>query len=295
MKAKIALIQTNPQTNLQQNLEMIESLVAAASTDTTVSDSRLDLVVLPEMFSYMGNEEGRLQTADNLGEGVFLWLQKLALKYKVHLHGGSHAEKVNEQNKLASANMVETKKVFNTSVVYSPQGDVVSVYRKVHLFNLRDAFGKSIYCESDVFLAGNNSTAFDLNFSTGARTRCLNTICYDLRFPELFRSFNAERAREKFDIIFVPAAFTFQTGIDHWEVLLRARAIENQCFVVAVNQSGFHSAGKKRNFGHSMVVNPWGKVIRSLQEEEGYLVCEINLEEITEARTKLPALADRRV
>ena len=270
---KIGLIQTNPQDNIDSNIadamKLLEKAVGLGA----------DTVVLPEVFSYMGNEAGRLQSAERLGEGLFARLAQVALELEVNVIAGSHTEKASKHDR-----------VFNTAVSYGANGEVLSVYRKVHLFNLKDANGNPLYCESNVFESGRETNFFEIK-TGGDHWKCLTAICYDLRFPELFRK--QISASGPLDIIFLPAAFTHQTGLDHWEVLLRARAIENQCYVVACNQTGFHSNGKKRNYGHSCVVDPWGRVVASMQEEVGILMCEMNKDAIAEARTRLPALADR--
>jgi len=275
MKFTVACIQTNPQTDFHANLEDVASRVAGAARQGA------HIVVLPEMFPYMGNEPGRLATADALHEGVFVRLAEMARSNNVHLVGGSHAEKAPGGTH-----------VFNTAVTYAKTGEMVSVYRKIHLFNLRDGEGKPLYCESDVFVPGEAIEAFSL-LQQGEPVRCLTAICYDLRFPEVFRDARGTLRKEKFDLMFLPAAFTHQTGQDHWEVLLRARAIENQCYVVACNQTGFHSEGRKRNFGHSLVVDPWGRVVAKLGEEAGTLFAEIDTDAVRDARTRLPALSDR--
>jgi predicted amidohydrolase len=275
MKFKVACIQTNPQTDVLANLREVAARVAEAAREGA------RVVVLPEMFTYMGSEQGRLASADALGEGVFARLAELARTNGVCLVAGSHAEKANTPGK-----------VFNTAVTYSPQGDVVSAYRKIHLFNLRDGGGKPLYCESDVFARGDSIEGFALSVE-GVGARALTAVCYDLRFPEIFRDAGGRLKKERFDVVFLPAAFTHQTGQDHWEVLLRARAIENQCWFVACNQTGFHSEGRKRNYGNSLVVDPWGRVTARLGEEAGILMTEIDLALVQDARTRLPALADR--
>ena len=271
----LACIQTNPQAAIEENLKSLsKSLSKAVSLGA-------QLIVLPEMFSYMGAESGRLASADLPQEGVFHWMSEAARELKVVIVGGSHAEKNSEQ-----------KKVFNTLTVWDTRGKLVSSYRKVHLFNLKDAEGKPIYCESDVFLPGAPSDPYTLAFGE-EKWSCFNSICYDVRFPEFFRSATPQIRAARHDIVFVPAAFTYETGKDHWEVLLRARAIENQCWVVACNQTGYHSDGKKRNFGHSMVIDPWGKVVASMGEESGILMAQVDKKAVTGSRTRLPALFDR--
>lgn len=272
---KINCIQTNPGLNLDQNMAELESLLSSLQRDPHVAN----VAVLPEVFAVMGSDDLRRSSANHLGEGIFRNLSHWARQYGHFLIAGSHAEISNVPNK-----------VFNTATAFSEQGSLLDVYRKVHLFNLKDPQGVPLYCESDVFAEGRESNTFFID-SGNERWNCMTIICYDLRFPEIVRR---EISRSgPLDIIFVPAAFTHQTGKDHWEVLLRARAIENQCFVVACNQTGFHSEGRKRNWGHSMVIDPWGQIVGELQEEVGVLQITISKESIHSARTRLPALQDR--
>ena len=147
-----------------------------------------------------------------------------------------------------------------------------------------------LYCESDVFLQGEDTSTFSIENQTET-WKCMTIVCYDLRFPEIVRR---EISRSgSIDILFVPAAFTHQTGKDHWEVLLRARAIENKCYVVACNQTGYHSEGRKRNWGHSMVVDPWGQIVSSADEGEGIISTKIAKEAIQSSRIRIPSLTDR--
>lgn len=274
---RIACCQLNPQENVELNFETARNFIVQAAKGGA------EVVVLPEMFTYMGVEKRRLQTASRIEDGIFAKLAQLAKELGVCLLGGSHSE------------LCDTSElVFNSSVTYSPSGTALNVYRKIHLFNLRDAEGNPLYCESDVFRAGDKIAPWSISEkSSGASWKCLTAICYDLRFPELFRKFSS--GPSPVDVVFLPAAFTYQTGKDHWEVLLRARAIENQCYFVACNQTGFFAEGQKRNFGHSMVVDPWGNVVSKLGEEVAILFADISKEQITAARTRLPALADRRL
>lgn len=272
---RIACIQTNPQEDLGANLAEVASFIAQAARGGA------QVVVLPEMFTYMGNDARRLETASRIGQGVFATLAELAREHRISLIGGSHAEKADGSDK-----------VYNTAVAFGPDGRLRATYRKIHLFNLRDADGKALFCESEVFLSGRQTCRFPLQVG-GKEWEAGLAICYDLRFPELFRDPRARAGAPAPEILFLPAAFTHQTGQDHWEVLLRARAIENQCFVVACNQTGFFAGGKKRNWGHSLIVDPWGRVLASLGEEVGVLMADIDSSGLAEARSRLPALADR--
>lgn len=272
---KIKCIQTNPGAALRENIAQLESLIAGIKA----SPEMANVIVLPEVFAVMGGDDLRKLSADNLGEGLFKSLSQWAKHSNHFIIAGTHAERSDAP-----------EKVFNTATAFSPQGTLLDVYRKIHLFNLKDANGAPLYCESDVFKEGQESSTYIIE-SGAEKWHCMTIVCYDLRFPEIVRR---EIARSgPIDVLFVPAAFTHQTGKDHWEVLLRARAIENQCYVVACNQTGFHSEGRKRNWGHSMVIDPWGQVVASLEEEVGVLQATLTKDALVSARTRLPALTDR--
>lgn len=271
---KISCLQLNPQTNLQENLS------AAVQGVTQAARNGAELVVLPEMFTYMGDTTKTHHHKNTLREGVFAKMQALAQELKIVLVAGSHAETVPQVD----------RKVYNTSAVFNQNGEMISAYRKVHLFNLKTKDGVPLYCESDVFQEGSDPPV-PFSFLAGQDSwSALNMICYDLRFPEVVR-----RVKTPIDILFVPAAFTWQTGQDHWETLLRARAIENLCYVVGCNQTGFHTENQKRNYGNTMVVDPWGRVVARLGEECGTLTAELSKGVIEECRARLSALGDRRL
>ena len=269
----VSCIQTNPQENLDTNLESIVKQIHKAKK------SGAQVVVLPEMYSFMGRESERKLSKSNLNEGPFAILKSLAKDLDIFLISGSHSESI-EKN---------SEKVFNTSVAYNNKGEIISIYRKLHLFNLVDIEGNKLYCESDVFEVGEAPKAFEI-FIDGKNWKALTIICYDLRFPEIIRT-----QKENIDILFVPAAFTWQTGKDHWEILLRARAIENQCYVVACNQTGFYANDQKRNYGNSMIIDPWGNVLSRLGDECGILSEVLSKDAISESRQRLPALHDRKI
>ena len=272
---KVICIQTNPDSNLKSNIRKIELQLQNIEKDS----SGTGVVVLPEVFAVMGSDELRKESASALGEGIFKTAAEWARKLGYYVVAGSHAESAEGQNK-----------VFNTATAFDPHGKLINVYRKIHLFNLRDAEGLPLYCESDVFLQGEDTSTFSIENKTET-WKCMTIVCYDLRFPEIVRR---EISRSgSIDILFVPAAFTHQTGKDHWEVLLRARAIENQCYVVACNQTGYHSEGRKRNWGHSMVVDPWGQIVSSADEGEGIISTKIAKEAIQSSRIRIPSLTDR--
>ncbi len=277
---KVGLVQTNPQDNVDQNLrEAREGVQRAAAEGAQV-------VVLPEMFSFMGDDQFRSQYADRLSEGVFSQLSEWAKEFSVTLVGGSHGEKPGEL-KAASA----AERIFNTSQCFSAEGKVLNTYRKLHLFNLRSRSGQTEFRESDVYLMGEPpQVCFELPVEKEL-WKAMTLICYDLRFPEIIR--RSSQGDDVPDVLFFPSAFTQRTGQAHWEPLLRARAIENQCFVVACNQTGRFSGGKKSNYGHSMVVSPWGEVLLDLGPEVSVGVCQLEKRAIDEARAQIPALSNR--
>ena len=280
---KVALVQTNPQDNWKDNLLRAAGFIAEAA------QSGAQVVVLPEMFSFMGSESERLALASPLEKGDFAWLSGVARYYGVVLVGGSAGESVIDHDAHGSQHL--TERIFNTHQTFAADGSVLFTYRKVHLFNLRAADGSSEFRESSWCRRGEApSSGFDVVVGTEL-WRALTLICYDLRFPEIFRVPVLRSAPP--DVVFLPAAFTYRTGKDHWEVLLRARAIENQCFVVACNQTGTFAGGTKRHYGHSMVVSPWGNILLQCGEDEGVGYAELDLAEIRRVRDTLPALQNR--
>lgn len=274
---KLALVQTNPQRDLDRNMREVEASVRGASQQGA------QVVVIPEMFAFMGEDTERIARASRLGEGVFQRLSHLAQQASVYLVGGSHGE--------VPPSSESDQRIFNTHQTYAPDGSVVSTYRKVHLFNLVSRSGQQEFREADVFQPGAVPDGIFSVEMGGVSWRCLTLICYDLRFPEIFRR-PVWRA-EPPDVIFLPAAFTKRTGQAHWEPLLRARAIENQCFVVACNQTGSFCDGRRVNYGHSMVIAPWGEVLLDMGDAEGLALIDLDLHRVAEARSQIPSLKNR--
>ncbi len=270
---RISCIQTNPQLNLEENIEFILEQTQKAQKQGS------ELVIFPEMFSHMGDELERKRSKTCINEGVFAKVKAAAKELNISILAGSIAEKI-ENN---------SEKIYNTSVFYYKTGEIISTYRKQHLFNLKDKDGKKLYCESDTYEGGQTPVIYDFH-SNDESWKALTIICYDLRFPEIIR-----QQKEKIDILFVPAAFTWQTGKDHWEILLRARAIENQCYVVACNQTGYFQNNEKRNYGNTMIIDPWGNIVARLGEECAILTADVSKEKINESRQRLPALHDRKI
>jgi predicted amidohydrolase len=230
------------------------------------------LIVLPEKWTAIGSEEQSRAAAEPLDGPSIGWARALARELGVDLVAGSILERVEGHERLA-----------NTSVHVDPSGDVRAVYRKLHMFDVE--VGGRTYRESDLEEPGDEIVTSE----TAEGIELGLSICYDLRFPELYRILAVRGAR----VLTVPAAFTLETTRDHWETLLRARAIENQAFVIAANQVGAHPAGQHSG-GRSMIVDPWGLVLAQAQDGEGHIVADLDLQRQQEIRSRLPALANRR-
>jgi deaminated glutathione amidase len=263
---RVACIQLNASESKADNIERAGLLIArAASTGA-------DLIVLPEKWNGIGPPAFLRANAESLDDGETVdAMRSWARDHKVTLVGGSIAERREGRDKLS-----------NTSLVFDPDGEIVALYRKIHMFDVE--VGGQVYRESESEEPGEEaSRVIDVEgWKLGL------TICYDLRFPELYRILAVEGA----EIITVPAAFTLFTGKDHWELLLRARAVENQCYIVAPNQWGTHRDGKA-SYGRSMIVDPWGVVLAQAPDEDGVVVAELDRERMENVRRALPSLANR--
>lgn len=264
---KIGVVQLNSRDNLAENMAAVEqSLERAASFG-------VDIVALPELWTYLGPYEGYADVAQTLSGSAITMLREQARCHHMIVHGGSFVEQHPEK----------PDRFYNTSVLINREGEIVAQYRKLHLFDVSLANGER-HGESERIDAGNSIVTAELEGVIYGLS-----ICYDLRFPELYRALMLRGAQ----ILFVPAAFTLYTGRVHWEVLLRARAIENQCYVVAPAQVGSHPHGKEC-YGHAMIINPWGQVLAQAQDEPTVLVSEIDLAEIEHVRAQIPCLQHRR-
>jgi predicted amidohydrolase len=264
---KIAALQMVSTTDVQRNCEGALRLIAQAARGGA------ELVALPEYFCLMGkSDRDKLTVAETAGTGpIQLMLAQAAREYRVWLIGGT-----------LPIRSSDPERVLNSNCVYAPDGTLAARYDKIHLFRYDN--GRERYDEGCAILAGGTPTTVQ----AGA-LRVGLSVCYDLRFPELYR----ELMHPPCDLLSVPAAFTYTTGLAHWELLLRARAVENQCYVIAAAQGGTHENGR-RTFGHSMVVDPWGKVLAVQPEGEGVVMAEIDAQCIASVRTQLPALEHRR-
>ena len=261
---KVAAVQMASGPNVAGNLSEARRLIEKAA------EQGARLVALPEYFPIMGlTESDKIAVRELPGNGVIqTFLSETARKNKVWLVGGSIPLLANSPNK-----------VFNSCLVFNDHGEQVARYDKMHLFNL--VLGNEQYNEARTIEPGNQVVVVDSPFG-----RFGLAICYDLRFPELFR------AMKDVDIIVIPAAFTETTGKMHWEVLVRARAIENLAYVVASAQGGYHVSGRETH-GHSMIVDPWGRVLDQLARGSGVVVAEVNPSYQASLRSSLPALSHR--
>jgi predicted amidohydrolase len=262
---RAAAVQLNSTADKARNLETAERLVRAAARD----GSRL--VVLPEKWNLFGDSAMLMEGAEPLDGPTIDAASSWARELGIHLVAGSIAERVEGR-----------EKAFNTSTLIGPGGELQARYRKIHMFDVD--VGGVAYRESEHEEPGNELVMGELEgVALGM------TICYDLRFPELYRILAVRGAM----VITVPSAFTLDTGKDHWEVLLRARAIENQAFVVAPNQIG-EAPPHYRSYGRSMIVDPWGVVLGQAPDEECFVAAELDLDAQARVRATLPSLANRR-
>ena len=257
---------------LNSTADPAANLAAADRLTRTAAADGATLIVLPEKWTAIGSDEQLLAAAETLDGVSIQWARALARELAVDLVAGSILERLPGGEKLA-----------NTSVHVDPQGELRAVYRKIHMFDV-EVGGRS-YRESELEQPGDEIVLSQ----TADGVELGLSICYDLRFPELFRILAVRGAR----VIAVPSAFTLATTRDHWETLVRARAIENQAFVIAANQIGAHPGGYHSG-GRSMIVDPWGLVLAQAPDRTGHIVAELDLDRQHEIRARLPALANRR-
>ncbi len=263
---RIAALQTVATPSVERNLDTARRLIAEAVQEGA------QLVALPEYFCFMGQHDSdKLALAETPGDGpIQQMLADAARQHGVWVIGGTLPLRTGSPDR-----------AFNACCVYSPEGHLTARYDKIHLFRYDN--GRESFDEGRVLQAGTTPVACDVG---GLRLGL--SICYDLRFPELYRRL----MHPPCDLLAVPAAFTHTTGRAHWEVLLRARAIENQCYVIAPAQGGLHENGR-RTFGHSLIVDPWGEVQALHEVGEGVVMAKLDVERIASVRSQLPALTHR--
>jgi nitrilase len=267
---RVTVIQMSSGPDKARNMAQARELVGAA-----VASDRPDLVVLPEVWAFQGGTpETRNAAAEPVpGGAAGALLAELARTHRIFLHGGSFMERDGER-------------MWNTTLAFDRDGRQLAAYRKIHLFDVVTPDGRE-YRESATVGSGREVVTYD---AEGIRVGC--SICYDVRFPELYRRLVDQGAQ----LLTVPAAFTLMTGKDHWEVLLRARAIESQCFVAAAAQVGSFQAASdtRQNWGHSMIVDPWGHVMAQVaQDRPGWATARIDLGWLEKVRQSLPSLTHR--
>ena len=266
----MASIQMVSTPNVNENLDVAGRLIKAAA------DSGAQLAVLPEYFCLMGlKDTDKVNVREAAGSGpIQERLAAMAQENNIYLVAGTIPLEAKESNK-----------VLNTSIVFDPDGRQIARYDKIHLFGFQTETER--YEESETIAAGSQPSQFTININEIDWQFGLS-ICYDLRFPELYRALG------QVDCHIIPAAFTYTTGKDHWEILLRARAIENQCYVLSSAQGGIH-LNQRRTWGESMLIDPWGEVLSNLPDGEGFIQGTLSKEKLKEVRSKLPALKHRKL
>lgn len=256
---RVSLIQNNPQDDLGQSLKVVRELVMRAAEAGT------DLVVLPEYFAFMGNDPVSHRDSGRHFTEITEMLSELARSAGVPIHAGSLVE-------------ADGERAYNSTIVYGADGSRLASYRKIHLFDVVLPNGTA-YRESDVVSPGSDIVTYKVgDWTIGC------SICYDVRFPELYRALRERGA----DLIMVPAAFTLATGKDHWEVLLRARAIETGCYVAAPGQIFSFANGARVNYGHSLVSDPWGHVIAKASDRVGIVTATLDRAYLAQVRAQIP-------
>ncbi len=278
-KLYVAAIQMVSSANVQQNLMQAETLIENAVNKGAC------FILLPENFAFMGGDTvSALSIAEAEGNGIIQdKMSQLAKRHRVTIVAGTipifadeYIETEPEQD--------SAKKIKAASIIYGPDGNVIARYDKQHLFDVYLDSGQETYRESDTYSAGNSVVTAKTEIGTVGMS-----ICYDLRFPEMFRQMHDNGVQ----IILAPSAFTEQTGRVHWEPLLRARAIENLCYVIAANQGGMHANGRK-TYGNSMIIDPWGRITSRIQSGAGVIISEIDLDLQKHIRQDFPALEHRK-
>ncbi len=267
--SKVAAIQMASAPQRDANLMEARRLIHLAK------DQGAELVVLPENFPIMGvNESDKVKIREPYGDGpIQTFLSEQARKHQIWIVGGTIPIWYDDPNKIIAA-----------CILYNAQGEVVARYEKIHLFDVELGNDES-YKESETIASGSKVVVADTPFG-----KLGLAICYDLRFPELFRHLIDKGA----EIIAIPSAFTATTGRAHWEVLVRARAIENLCYVIAADQGGYHLSGRN-TFGDSMIVDPWGNVLNRLSQGAGVVVADIDIERMKKTRRTFPCLQHRKL
>ena len=284
LKASAVQMKSGP--DRSSNLERAGQLLRQAAREGA------QLAVLPEIFSWRGPQAEELANAETIPGPSSEAVAELAAELKIYIVAGSLLESAdagaadsNTGNNKQPANAAPPEACYNTSLLFGPEGELLAFYRKIHLFDA-DMPGSVSFRETDTRLPGDRAVVA----STGPAVLGLS-VCYDLRFPELYRELTARGA----EILTVPSAFTYPTGQAHWKLLLRARAVENQAWVIAPNQYGEAGYGFA-DYGHSMIIDPWGRVLAEAGDDEDMvLTCELDAAVLNKARRELPCADHRRM
>ena len=263
-----AAIQMTSKPDLEKNLVQAEELVELAVRRGA------ELVSLPENFSFLGKEEDKIAQAEAIANKTEKFLKTIAQRFQITILGGGFPVPVDGDN----------TKAYNTALLIDPSGTELVRYQKAHLFDV-DVPDGNTYQESSTVMAGSNLPPVYFSEKLG---NLGISICYDVRFPELYRHLSHKGA----DVLFVPAAFTAYTGKDHWQVLLQARAIENTCYVIAPAQTGNHYE-MRYTHGHAMIVDPWGVILDNVGAQPGVAIAEINPVRLEQVRRQMPSLQHR--
>jgi len=269
---KVSLVQMNSVSDKGANVAAAKALIERA-----VADERPDWVLLPEHFDWAGGRRAdKLANAETLPGGpAYAMAQAMAKTHRIFVHAGSIMERIAGEDR-----------IHNTSVVFNRDGEEIARYRKIHLFDVTTPDGAS-YRESETVKPGDAVVTYDCE---GVTVGC--SICYDLRFPDLFLALADKGAQ----LIALPAAFTMQTGKDHWEVLLRARAIETETYVCASAQTGSFTVGneQRQTYGHSLVADPWGHVVAKASDGPGIVSARLDFAQVKRVRAMIPVARHRR-
>jgi predicted amidohydrolase len=278
---RVAAAQLTSRGDLSANLALCSELAAQAA------GRGVRLLCLPECFAFLGRHEvdkrAIAEVIDDAAPGHVLgWAKATAKRHDLWILAGGVAERAPDAGTDPAAADSTPAKVYNTCLAVSPAGELCATYRKIHLFDV-DIPGGATLRESDSTLPGREVVVLDTELG-----KIGLSICYDLRFPELYRQLGARGA----EILVVPSAFTAHTGAAHWHVLLRARAVENQCFVIAAGQTGRHH-DKRESYGHSLIIDPWGTVLADQGKEPGLAVADLDMELLAKTRRQMPCLDHR--
>lgn len=269
IESKVACVQMASGPNVQGNLNEAGRLIQLAA------DAGAEIVVLPENFALMGNDADRLKIVETEGAGpIQEFLAETARRHNIWLAGGSISLRANSKDHVRSS-----------LLLYNNNGEVLARYDKIHLYDVKLPQSDETYHESSVIEPGEQIVVADTPYGKVGLS-----ICYDIRFPELFRKL----LDQGMEILLVPSAFTAVTGKAHWQPLLQARAIENQCYVVAAAQGGYHVNGRE-TYGHSMIIDPWGTILDCLPSGAGIVVGDIDRIKLESTRENFPAVAHRRL